>query len=294
MVCLLGMLAVGLGGSATASSGEASENPLDKKLPTSTANREAVAAEQSVSTEPTLYVDGLRAGNATRVGDQVYMGVRAFAELVNEYTGMYAEVSWDAESDTVWLTAEGVSASATAGDVFMQCNGRYFYVPQGMVNSGGTNYLPLEEMAKCFGLSVSWDEENNVVNVDTAGAAPAADADSYYDWESLYWMSRCINAEAGDQSMRGQLAVGNVIMNRVASGRFAQTSVKSVIFAEGQFDVVALGMIYATPDADAVIAAKMALEGYNVVPEALFFATFSFGGGYRVVEWIGAHCFMTR
>ena len=73
-------------------------------------------------------------------------------------------------------------------------------------------------------------------------------------------------------------------MNRVASDVFpTQNSIYSVIFAKSQFDVVTSGSIYDTPSAEAIVAAKLALEGYNIVPDALFFATFYFGSRYVCV-----------
>ena len=67
-----------------------------------------------------------------------------------------------------------------------------------------------------------------------------------YDAGELYWLSRIICAESGAESMSGQIAVGNVILNRVRSGSFPNT-VEGVIFDRKdavQFEPVSNGRVY--------------------------------------------------
>lgn len=91
---------------------------------------------------------------------------------------------------------------------------------------------------------------------------------------NLYWLSRIIHAEAGGEAYRGKVAVGNVILNRVASGDFPNT-VKGVIFEyyKGipQFSPVEDGTIYNTPSAESVQAAKDALNGIKPVGASTYF-----------------------
>ena len=67
-----------------------------------------------------------------------------------------------------------------------------------------------------------------------------------------------------------------------------------MIFAKNQFEVVINGMIYMEPGDMSVIAAKLALEGYDVCGGSTYFATFDFGEGYECVMWIEDHCFMVE
>lgn len=95
----------------------------------------------------------------------------------------------------------------------------------------------------------------------------------YYDQDELYWMSRIIAAESGGEPLEGKLAVGTVIMNRVASAEFPNT-VYDVIFDTQyavQFTPVANGRIYNTPDNESVAAAKMTLEGYLMSDDIYYF-----------------------
>lgn len=95
-----------------------------------------------------------------------------------------------------------------------------------------------------------------------------------YSSTDLYWLSRIIEAEAGGEPYLGKVAVGNVIINRVASADFPN-NIKDVIFqyCNGipQFSPVAEGTIYNSPSADSVKAAQDALNGSKPVGQALFF-----------------------
>lgn len=68
---------------------------------------------------------------------------------------------------------------------------------------------------------------------DGSGSAAASAGD-------LELLSTIIYCEAGNQSYEGQLAVGSVIMNRVASSSFPN-SISGVIYQSGQFSPVASG-----------------------------------------------------
>ncbi|QUH21198.1 cell wall hydrolase [Alkaliphilus sp. B6464] len=92
--------------------------------------------------------------------------------------------------------------------------------------------------------------------------------------EDLYWLSRVIHAEAQGESYEGKVAVGNVIMNRVNSGKFPNT-IKGVVFDKQdgytQFSPVLDGSIYNTPNAESIKAATDVLNGARPVGNALYF-----------------------
>jgi N-acetylmuramoyl-L-alanine amidase len=99
------------------------------------------------------------------------------------------------------------------------------------------------------------------------------DAENHYNADELYWLSRIIEAEAGGELLEGKIAVGNVVLNRVADKRYPN-SIYGVIFdfKNGiQFTPAYTGTIYNKPSQDSIIAAKMCLEGYEIVPGVLFF-----------------------
>lgn len=85
----------------------------------------------------------------------------------------------------------------------------------------GATYVPLRLVGEALGCQVEWDPYLGGAAVTSPGAA--------YDAGELYWLSRIICAESGAESMSGQIAVGNVILNRVRSSSFPNT-VEGVIF----------------------------------------------------------------
>jgi len=92
--------------------------------------------------------------------------------------------------------------------------------------------------------------------------------------DDLYWLSRIIHAESVGEPYQGQVAVGNVVLNRVASKEFPN-SVYNVIFEYykniPQFSPVADGTIYNAPSQSSISAAKEALSGSRPVGNATYF-----------------------
>jgi spore germination cell wall hydrolase CwlJ-like protein len=115
-------------------------------------------------------------------------------------------------------------------------------------------------------------------------------------------LATIIQAEAGNQPEEGKLAVGSVIMNRVASSHFPNT-ISGVVFSPRQFSPVDDGHFQAIynrgPNQDCIDAAQKILSGYRNVPY-LFFTTVSVcesrGFPSANMEYldIGAHRFWGR
>jgi N-acetylmuramoyl-L-alanine amidase len=113
----------------------------------------------------------------------------------------------------------------------------------------------------------------NEINLWGSGRDYCAHADDVYVSDELYWLSRIISAEAGGEPFLGQIAVGNVIINRMNHPSYPNT-IYGVIFDRKygtQFTPAANGTVYRTPTESAVRAAKVCLEGYSVSDGILFF-----------------------
>jgi len=132
-----------------------------------------------------------------------------------------------------------------------------------------------------------------VANNDEDDAAPPAPAAP--DAE-LTCLAKVIVHESGNQPRAGQLAVAQVVMNRVRSGRFAPT-ICGVVMQRGQFfNVHAYNPPHDARWRLAMELAHDAREGISepVIGNALFFrAAYSSGsfGNRRQVGRIGAHLF---
>ena len=234
-----------------------------------------------------LFVDGEQRGSCAVLDGILYMAPDAFLRAVG------VDASGSVSGGAYTVEGGGVSISAEPGALYFICNGRYLYVDGGIPSQGGQTVLPVELLAKCLGVSAAWDRIGWTVTVRADELDPLESGDTYYADTDIYWLSRVIYAEAGNQPLEGQVAVGSVVLNRVADESFnEQNSVYDVIFAKNQFEVVINGMIYMEPDSSAVLAAKLALDGADPTGGATYFATFDFGEGYECVMWIGDHCFM--
>lgn len=135
----------------------------------------------------------------------------------------------------------------------------------------GTLHVPLRGIAEMLDCDIDYSSSQRRVTLITEKKADTPQ--STVDSDSLYWLSRIIEAESGAEPYRGKLAVGNVILNRVQSRDFPDT-IYGVIFDRKngvQFTPVANGTIYNTPSAESVRAAKDCLSGADVVGSCLYF-----------------------
>lgn len=191
-------------------------------------------------------------------------------------------VWWDAAAGQAAAQSETAILRADPAENALTVNGRCL---TGRVTvENGVTYVPLRLLCEALGYTVAWDAYLD-------GAAVTA-PDAGYDAVELYWLARIIYAESGAETLEGQIAVGNVVMNRVNSASFPDT-VTGVIFdrEEGvQFEPVANGMIYKTPSPQAVEAAKHVLDGENVIGEALYFYAPALSQG----TWINANRIYSR
>ena len=97
----------------------------------------------------------------------------------------------------------------------------------------------------------------------------------------LNLLSRIIYAEARGEPYTGQVAVGAVVLNRIASSSFPNT-MSGVIYQSGAFDAVSDGQINLTPNDTAISAAKDALNGWDPT----YGCTFYFNPDTATSKWI--------
>ncbi|MDO4286019.1 MAG: cell wall hydrolase [Eubacteriales bacterium] len=93
--------------------------------------------------------------------------------------------------------------------------------------------------------------------------------------EELMILAAIIYCEAGTESHEGKVAVGNVVLNRVASPKFPNT-IREVVYQQGQFTPAACGRLdtvlaNGSVPADCIQAAQDALAGTKPVGECIFF-----------------------
>ena len=210
---------------------------------------------------------------------------------------VYSEAS--ASSSQVAELSKGESVGA-----YEECDG---YVM--ISHEGGYGYVKADGVSISYGLdsAISIEEEKKRQAEEAAAAAKkaaeeaaakaAAAAKEKYasvsttarssysaSADEIHLLAAIVYWESGWEPANGQLAVANVVLNRVLSSRFSQNTIASVIYAPGQFSGVAEN---GAPSArfQAVLnmsneqlnqrgcydAAVTALSGQNNIGDLLFF-----------------------
>ena len=244
---------------------------------------EAAGEQTDARKDVCVFVDGeLYPGDAFLAGGTTYVSLRRF---IARFKG--ARISWNEAERTAAVMASGHTVVARDGAGYLEVDGWRVKCSGAIFVRCGRIYVPLRAIAAAFGYSTAWIEGANValLSKDTDGY-PSADGPD--EEESLYWLSRIIAAEARGEPFEGKLAVGTVIMNRVASDEYPDTIWGVVFDRENgvQFTPTANGTVFCEPDGDSVRAAKLCLCGYRTSKDILFFMN------ERLAEssWIKNNC----
>ena len=202
------------------------------------------------------------------------------------------EVSWDCQSCMATAETDLFTLDVPVQRSYVLADGYTYWTGQAALLKEGHTYVPLRSVSNLLGAQV------NFVNWNTPVSVREKECTCYTE-EDLYWLSRIISAESQGESLIGQIAVGDVILNRVASDQFPNT-IKEVIFDQKdgvQFEPVSNLTIYNEPTEQSVLAARLALAGVDAAGESLYFFNPSFSQGLWVRQnrtyyaSIGSHLF---
>ncbi|MBR2011165.1 MAG: cell wall hydrolase [Clostridia bacterium] len=214
-------------------------------------------------------VDGVPFSGSVQVkNNTTYVGIRKFATDLDPS----ASVTYNADTRTLTVKTSALTLICADGSSYIVANGRYLYYDQPVFMKNGTMYAPIMQLYRAFGAGIKWSDTLGGFAV-TRGSGGIAAGSSYYRSDEVLWLSRIISAEAKGEPLRGKIAVGNVILNRVQDSAFPNT-IYSVIFDKKygvQFTPAANGTVYQTPTEESIIAAKICLEGYTVSTGILYF-----------------------
>lgn len=223
------------------------------------------------------------AGECYRLDGVTFVPLRRFCNLFAPSGTM----TWNGSTSTARFRTDTLDLSVQVGRLYITANGHALYTVGAVRNLSGHLYVPIRPLARAFAAALQWDAAAGAVDL-TRTVGSAAISRASYDADEVYWLSRIISAEASVEPFVGQIAVGNVVLNRVRSREFPNT-IYGVIFDRKhgtQFSPVAFGTIYETPEPSCVIAAKICLEGYSVTDTALYF----FDPDLSTSDWISRNC----
>ena len=135
-------------------------------------------------------------------------------------------------------------------------------------------YGPLTTEAVKYFQRVNGIEQTGTVGPITSkalGMTLSAYSNNYNTSNSdLYLLAKCIYAEARGEPYVGQVAVGAVILNRVASPSFPNT-ISGVIYQPWAFTAVYDGQINLEPNSTAYQAARDALNGWDPTYGSIYY-----------------------
>ncbi len=154
-------------------------------------------------------------------------------------------------------------------------------VPFYRVQAGDTLYkiaqqqnIKWQELQRINGLTDSWIYPGEVLWLNQAGTATEVLAERGFTVDDWQYLAQAIYGEARGESFTGQVAVGAVILNRLADPDFPDT-IEQIVFQNNgrvyQFSSVADGNIYLSPNESAYEAALAAMQGYDPTGDALYF-----------------------
>ena len=198
------------------------------------------------------------------------------------------------EGDIIWNDREksvivkgNNEIQFTVGEKYAIVNGKKHILSAPSTIVDGRTMIPVRLFAESLGAQVQWDSILHSVDISvTDEKLPVVSTVTGRRKDELLWLARIVEAESAGEPASGQLAVANVVLNRVASKEYPNT-IYGVIFDRNygvQFQPVANGTIYNTPSKKAVLASKKALAGENNIGKCLYFLNESIATNHWIVE----------
>lgn len=196
-----------------------------------------------------------------------YVPIRFISEALN-----INDITWNPSSNSVTIKYNNKTLVLFVNKNYAYLNNEYIKLENNALIVNSRTFIPVRFVSNCFDANVEWDDNNQTVIINSSNYVNSS-AEENNSNDSIYWLSRIIEAEASGEPYKGKVAVGEVILNRVKSNDFPNT-IWGVIFDDNfgiQFEPVSNGTIYNTPSSDSISAAKDALDGSNYVGECLYF-----------------------
>lgn len=232
------------------------------------------------------------------ISGTTYVPIRHLAEF------LHADVSWDAEARLASFSLVPLHV-ATETKQLATLAEQFDALPELIAERNELAVDELEQHDITVGtvlkvvIPTIMANKLTLEEVMRAKEAAQAEVEVTEPHPDLELLAKLIQAEAGWEPYEGQVAVGSVIMNRMASDRFSAETIYDVIYAPNQFTPAMNGTIdNMVPNESVWKAAEAVLNGENNVEDALFFynpnntPNKSYWNTLTIVKEIGNHHFL--
>lgn len=196
------------------------------------------------------------------------------------------DIEWD--NSVRKATVKGYSKlEFFIGESYAYVNGEKKEMPEKATIKNGRTMIPLRFFAENSDAKVEWDQILYAVRITKSGVdVPVKYRANNYSYDDVLWLSRIVHAESQGEPVRGQIAVANVVLNRVKSADYPN-SIYGVIFDRKygvQFQPSANGTVYNTPSLKSVYSTKRAVNGENYVGNCLYFLNEKIATNFWIVN----------
>lgn len=183
-------------------------------------------------------------------------------------------ITWDESEKSVHINTGENQIKLWVGKSYAYKNGKKYELTSKCEIKDGRTMIPLRFVCESLGAEVLWDGVYSFIDIKKDGVVVSDDCvASNYTKDDVRWLSKIIEAESTGEPKKGQIAVGNVVLNRVKSPDYPNT-IYGVIFDKKhgvQFQPVINNTIYNTPSKSCVDSARRAMSGENYAGDSLYF-----------------------
>lgn len=222
--------------------------------------------------------------------ERIYIPLRHAAQF------LHAEVEWNEQTSSVYVVSRDPYL-LEAEDTIKSVSERFGIDITLLIERNG-----LENREAMLGFPVKFIIPDIMANkIEESDAEPLAEEETVellyqFSEEEIELLAKITMVEAGYEPYEGQLAVANVVINRVKDSRFPDT-IRDVVYAPGQFPPAHNGLLdKAVPNESVWKAVQAALEGENNIEDAVYFhnpkvSSGRFWNSLKRVKDIGNHRF---
>lgn len=232
---------------------------------------------------------------ADKDADVLYLASSGATFPVVDAEGDYKEIEL-ADCSRAFVAADcitevdGFKTAISIADVDALTAAKSYYAESTRETTVASNDTKTEATTETKKTTDSAATATTTATTEATTAASTTETTVEVSTDDVTLLAAIVFAEAGNQSYEGQLAVANVVLNRLRSGRYG-SSLSAVIYAPSQFTASTTSAFYgalSNPNSTSLAAAQDALAGNNNVPGYYNFRpTWTGASGYV----IGDHVF---